>query len=60
MLSAAVTRGFLLGFFVGSRHSGVVDISHLLFADSLVFVGLSLTTLAFCVLYLYFSNMSLI
>jgi len=40
MLSATVNVGLLSGFFVGSRHSGVVDILHLLFAnDVLVFCG---------------------
>jgi hypothetical protein len=40
MLSATVNGGFLSGFSVGSRHSGVVNISHLLFADdTLVFCG---------------------
>jgi hypothetical protein len=40
MVSAIVNKGFLSGFFAGSRHSGVVNISHLLFVDdSLVFCG---------------------
>jgi hypothetical protein len=33
MLAAIVYGVFLLGFSVGSRHSGVVNISHMLFLD---------------------------
>lgn len=36
MLSATINVGLLSGFFVGSRHSGVVDILHLLFADDVL------------------------
>jgi hypothetical protein len=40
LLTAIVHRGLLSGFFVGSRSSEVVNISHLLFADdTLVFYG---------------------
>jgi hypothetical protein len=61
MLSAIVNGGLLLGFSVGSRHSCVVDISHLLFADdTLFFVGPSLIIFAFCVFYFYALKLSLI
>lgn len=40
MLSASINGGFFSSFSMGSRHSGVVDIPHLLFAnDILVFCG---------------------
>jgi hypothetical protein len=40
LLTGTVERGLLSGFLVGSRHSEVVNISHLLFADdALVFCG---------------------
>jgi hypothetical protein len=40
MIYASVNGGFLTCFFVGSRLSGLVNISHLLFADdTLVFCG---------------------
>lgn len=43
MLSASVNVDFLFGFFVGSRLSDVVNISHLFFADdTLVFCGATL------------------
>jgi hypothetical protein len=37
MLSATVNGGILSGFFVGSRHSGVVNMSHMLFVDDTLF-----------------------
>jgi hypothetical protein len=40
MISATIGGGFLLGFFVGSKNSGVLHISHILFVDD---------TLIFCV-----------
>jgi hypothetical protein len=40
MLIAIVNGGFLSGFAAGSRHSSVVNISHMLFADdTLIFCG---------------------
>jgi hypothetical protein len=40
MPSATIHGGLLSGFFVGSRHSSLVDISHLLFVDdNLPFCG---------------------
>jgi hypothetical protein len=39
LFSVTVQRGFLSGFFVGSSSNGVINISHLLFADN---------TLVFC------------
>lgn len=33
MLSGTIDGGFLLGILVGSRNIGVLNISHLLFAD---------------------------
>jgi len=40
LFSVTVQRGFLSGFFVGSGSNGVINISHLLFADNtLVFCG---------------------
>jgi hypothetical protein len=49
MLSATVNGRFLSGFSIGSRHSSVVNISHLLFADdTLVSVGIILTTYVTC------------
>jgi len=42
LLSISVQRGFLSGFSVGSRSNGVINVSHLLFADdTLVFCGAS-------------------
>jgi hypothetical protein len=42
LVSISVQRGFLSGFFVGSRSTGVINVSHLLFADdTLVFCGAS-------------------
>jgi hypothetical protein len=42
LFSISVQRGFLSGFSVGSNSNGVVNISHLLFADdTLVFCGTS-------------------
>jgi hypothetical protein len=39
LFSVTVQRGFLSGFFVGSSSNGVINISHLLFADdTLVFL----------------------
>jgi hypothetical protein len=49
MLTGSVDGSLLSGFSVGSRHSGVVTISHKLFADdTLVFVGPILITFAIC------------
>jgi len=39
MISTTVDRGFLLGFSMQSRNSGVLHVSHFLFADD---------TLIFC------------
>jgi hypothetical protein len=40
MITATIDGGLLSGFSIGSRHSCVVSISHLLFADNtLVFCG---------------------
>lgn len=36
MLSATVNGGFLYGFSMGSRHSGVANISRLLFANDIL------------------------
>jgi hypothetical protein len=48
MFFATFNGGLLSGFSVGSRHSGVVDISHLLFADdTLVFCAAKLDHLRF-------------
>jgi hypothetical protein len=60
MLSATVNGGLLSGFSVGSRHSGVVDISHLFFADdTLVFCGAKPEHLHFlCALILCFEVVS--
>jgi hypothetical protein len=42
LFSISVQRGFLSGFSVGSRSNGVINVSHLLFAnDTLVFYGAS-------------------
>jgi hypothetical protein len=42
LFSISVQRGFLSGFSVGSRSTGVINVSHLLFADdTLVFCGAS-------------------
>jgi hypothetical protein len=47
LLTATVHRGLPSGFFVGSRSSEVVNISHLLFVnDILFFVGIILTIFA--------------
>jgi hypothetical protein len=59
MLSATVNGGLLSGFYVGSRHSGMIDISHMLFADdTLFFMELSLIIFTFCVLYFYALKLS--
>jgi hypothetical protein len=39
MLTATIDRGLLSGFFVGTRLSEVVNISHLFADDTLVFCG---------------------
>jgi hypothetical protein len=42
LFSISLQRGFLSGFSVGSRSTGVINVSHLLFADdTLVFCGAS-------------------
>jgi hypothetical protein len=46
LFSITVQRGFLSGFSVGSNSNGVINISHLLFADdTLVFYGVSVNHL---------------
>jgi hypothetical protein len=48
MLFVTINGGFLLGFIVRSRHSSVVNISHLLFVDNtLVFCGANLGHLCY-------------
>jgi len=60
MLTTTVDRGFLSGFFVGSRLSEVVNISHWLFAGgTLVFFRANLDHLRYlCVLFLCFEVVS--
>jgi hypothetical protein len=60
MLFANLNGGLLSGFSVGSRHFGVVNISHLLFVDStFVFCGAKLDHLRFLrALFLCFEDKS--
>ena len=60
MLSVTINGGFLSGFIVRSSPSGVVNISHLLFADdTLVFCGANLDHLCYlCALFLCFKIVS--
>jgi hypothetical protein len=61
MLSATVDGGLLSGFSVGSRLSGVVNISHLFTDDTLIFCGKNLDPLrCLCALFLCFLKLSLV
>ena len=54
MITATMNRCLLSGFFVGSRPSGVVNISRFLFMDdTLVFCGPIMIIFAICVVYSY-------
>jgi len=60
MVTATVHKGLILGFFVRSRRSEVVNTSHLLFVDdTLVFCGANPDYLHYlCVLFLFFEAVS--
>lgn len=55
MVSAIVNGGFFLGFSVGSRNVGGLNISHLLFADdTLIFLLANLITSVICIVHCSF------
>jgi len=59
LFTVAVHRGFLSSFSVGSGSNGVLNISHLLFADNtLVFCGANLDHLCFLRVFFFFEAIS--